>query len=56
MDKNRQNNEKGKRPAGGIPQAMFGILIAVVASSFIYSMIFSGTAGRYLSNNQYEIS
>lgn len=56
MDNNRQNNNKGKKPDGGIPQAMFGILIASVAALFVYSMIFSGTAGRYLSNNQYEIS
>lgn len=56
MDNNRQNNNKGKKPGGGIPQSFFGAIIAIVAISFIYSMIFSGTAGRYLSNNEAEIS
>ena len=55
MDNNRQNN-KGKKPAGGMPQSFFGIMIAIVAISFIWSMVFSGEAGRYLSNNQSEIS
>ena len=56
MDNNRQNNNKGKKQGSGIPQSLFGAIIAIVAISFIYSMIFSGTAGRYLSNNQSEIS
>lgn len=56
MDNNRQNNNKGKKPGGGLPQSFFGAIIAIVAISFIYSIIFSGTAGRYLSNNQAEIS
>ncbi|MBR4313886.1 MAG: ATP-dependent metallopeptidase FtsH/Yme1/Tma family protein, partial [Lachnospiraceae bacterium] len=56
MDNNRQNNNKGKKQGGGMPQSFFGAIIAIVAISFIYSMIFSGTAGRYLSNNQEDIS
>ena len=55
MDNNRQNN-KGKKSTGGFPQSFFGIIIAIVAISFVYSMFYSGTAGRYLSNNQSEIS
>lgn len=57
MDNNRQNNNnKGKKQGSGMPQSLLGAIIAVVAISFIYSMIFSGTAGRYLSNNQTELS
>ncbi|MBO6134311.1 MAG: ATP-dependent zinc metalloprotease FtsH [Lachnospiraceae bacterium] len=58
MDGNRQKqkNNGGKGNPGGIPQALFGILIAIVTSLFIYSVLFTGGAGRLMSNNQLEIS
>ena len=52
MDKGRKfNNGSG----GGFPQAMFGIVIALVISSFIYSLVFQGSSGL-LSANNLEIS
>ena len=59
MDKNRQDGRKKKNiggNGGGFPQVILGILIAIVAASFIYSMIFSGGTSRFFSSNQSEIS
>ena len=57
MDNKRQSSgNNGKKPSGGFPQAFFGLLIAFVASTFIWSLFTSGSAGRYLSNNQLELS
>ena len=56
MDNNRQNNNKGKKPDGGLPQTFFGILIAMVFGLFVYSTVFSGGASKYLYNNQFELS
>lgn len=59
MDKNRQDGRKKKNMSGnggGFPQVILGILIALVAASFIYSMIFSGGTSRFFSSNQSEIS
>ncbi len=54
MDGNRQKgNNKGRN--GGIPQALFGILIALVVSWFI-SIMLSGNTSRFMSNNQTELS
>ncbi|MBR1844579.1 MAG: ATP-dependent zinc metalloprotease FtsH [Lachnospiraceae bacterium] len=54
MDGNRQKgNNKGR--SGGIPQALFGILIALVVSWFI-SIMLSGNTSRFMSNNQTELS
>ena len=54
MDGNRQKgNSKGKN--GGIPQALFGILIALVVSWFI-SIMLSGNTSRFISGTQTELS
>ena len=54
MDGNRQKgNNKGR--SDGIPQALFGILIALVVSWFI-SIMLSGNTSRFMSNNQTELS
>lgn len=56
MDNNRQNNNKDKRPYGGMPQALFGALIIFVLITFIRSMFFSGDTANYLSNRQVELT
>ena len=58
MDNNRQKN-KGRgngSNGGGIPQAIFGVIIALVASSFIYSILFSGGTNKLLNSSQVDIS
>ena len=58
MDNNRQqaNNNRGNRyPGGGMFQGFFGLLIALVFASFMFS-IFSGSTLRSLSNNQSELT
>ena len=61
MDNNRQqaNNNRGNGyPGGGMFgmfQGFFGLLIALVFASFMFS-IFSGNTLRSLSNNQSELT
>ena len=52
-----QNNSQGKgKGPGGFLQALMGITIAMVAASFIWSILFgAGTGGLFSSSNQ-EIS
>ncbi len=57
MDNSRQqgNKNRGNYNGGGMFQAFFGLLIAMVLGSFMFSF-FSGNATRALMNNQSEIS
>ena len=55
MDSNRQKGNGNKGRSGGMPQALFGILIALVVSWFI-SIMLSGNTGRFMSNAETELS
>ncbi len=62
MDNNRQNpnnpnggKRPGNNPAGGFFQIIFGVLIAIVVSSFVFSVI-SGDTVTSMSSTQIDIS
>ena len=56
MDGNRQKRNDGKGSfGGGLPQILFGILIAMVISWFI-SIMLSGNTNQLMSGNQVELS
>lgn len=57
MDNGRQqgNNRGNNYSGGGMFQAFFGLLIAMVIGSFMFN-IFSGNATKALASNQSEIS
>ena len=56
MDGNRQKRNEGKGGfGGGLPQILFGILIAMVISWFI-SIMLSGNTNQLMSGNQVELS
>ena len=56
MDGNRQKRNDGKGGfGGGLPQILFGILIAMVISWFI-SIMLSGNTNQLMSGNQVELS
>ena len=57
MDNNRQNNQgrkNGPNGFGGAPQAFFGLLIAVVVGSLIWSLFTS--SGRLVNTQQTELT
>ena len=59
MDSNRQKGKDGRgrgNQGGGIPQALFGILIAIITSLFVYSTLLSGGNNRWTTGNQTELS
>lgn len=58
MDGNRENRNgnKGKKRQGGIIQALFGMVIAMVIYAFIMSMFTGAGFSRFSNNNQEEIS
>ena len=59
MDNNRQqgksNNSQGQNNSGGMPQAIFGLLIALVIGSFMFN-VFSGETSRFIASSQSELS
>lgn len=56
MDSNRQKRNDGKGGfGGGLPQILFGLLIALVISYFI-SVIASGSTSQLMGGNQSELS
>lgn len=56
MDGNRQKRNDGKGGfGGGLPQLLFGLLIALVISWFI-SIVMSGGTNQFVSGNQIELS
>ena len=58
MDGNRENRNgnKGKKRQGGIIQALFGMVIAMVIYAYIMSMFTGARFSRFSNNNQEEIS
>lgn len=51
-----QNNNQGKGKGGGFFQAMMGITIAMVAASFLWSILFGAGGGGLFSGNYQELS
>ena len=56
MDDKRQQNRRPHGNGGGIPQAFFGMFIALVVSFFIWSTFLSGGMAESLSNIQQEVT
>ena len=58
MDNNRQqgknSNNKGQNNSGGMAQAVFGLLIAMVIGTFMFN-IFSGDTNRLMGSTQSEL-
>ena len=59
MDNNRQQGKnssgQGQNNPGGMPQAIFGLLIAMVIGTFVFN-VFSGETSRFVANTQTELS
>ena len=55
MDNNRQGNNNRRPNSGGMFQAFFGLLIAMVIGTFVFN-VFSGEVPRFIGAGQSELT